>query len=202
MKILYPKLNMKTKFLLIFSLFFLALLQAQTSEHLTFKGVPIDGKLTEFVAKMKLAGFTHLQTTDGVAFLSGDFAGYKKCMVGVSILKQNDLVHKAIVVFPDLSTWGALENNYLNLKSLLTEKYGEPTTVLEQFETNVQYLDDNLRLTYLQLDQCKYYSVWDTNKGTIQLGIDHNGIESCFVKLAYFDKINSAIIETNAKDDL
>ncbi len=193
---------MKTKFLLIFSLFFLALLQAQTSEHLTFKGVPIDGKLTEFVAKMKLAGFTHLQTTDGVAFLSGDFAGYKKCMVGVSTLKQNDLVNKAVVIFPDLSSWGALENNYLNLKLLLSEKYGEPTTVLEQFETKVQYLDDNLRLTYLQLDQCKYYSVWDTNKGTIQLGIDHNGIESCFVKLAYFDKINSAIIETNAKDDL
>ena len=202
MKILYPKLNMKTKFLLIFSLFFLALLQAQTSEHLTFKGVPIDGRLSEFVAKMKLAGFTHLQTTDGIAFLTGDFAGYKKCMVGISTLKQHDLVHKAVVIFPDLSSWGALENNYLNLKSLLTEKYGEPTTVLEQFETNVQYLDDNLRLTYLQLDQCKYYSVWDTNKGTIQLGIDHNGIESCFVKLAYFDKINSAIIETNAKDDL
>ncbi len=193
---------MKTKYLLIFAFSLSTFLKAQTSEHLTFKGVPLDGTLIEFVTKMKTVGFTHLQTTDGVAFLSGDFAGYKKCMVGVSILKQNDLVHKAIVVFPDLSTWGALENNYLNLKSLLTEKYGEPTTVLEQFETNVQYLDDNLRLTYLQLDQCKYYSVWDTNKGTIQLGIDHNGIESCFVKLAYFDKINSAIIETNAKDDL
>ena len=50
------------------------------SEHLTFKGVPIDGTLTEFVTKMKTAGFTHLGTQDGMAALQGDFAGYKNCM--------------------------------------------------------------------------------------------------------------------------
>jgi len=193
---------MKTKYLLIFAFSLSTFLKAQTSEHLTFKGVPLDGKLIEFVTKMKSVGFTHLQTTDGVAFLSGDFAGYKKCMIGVSTLKQNDLVHKVIVAFPDLSTWGALENNYLNIKSLLTEKYGEPSNVIEQFDSNVKLLDDNLRFTYLQLDQCKFHSVWDTNKGTIQLAIDHNGLESCFIKLVYFDKINSDIIESTAKDDL
>ena len=32
----------------------------EESEHLTFKGVPIDGTLNEYVTKMKQAGFTHL----------------------------------------------------------------------------------------------------------------------------------------------
>ena len=44
-------------------------------EHLTFKGVPIDGTLSEYVAKMKSAGFKYLGEQDGTAILQGDFAG-------------------------------------------------------------------------------------------------------------------------------
>ena len=90
---------------------------AQKSEHLTFKGVPIDGTLNEFVSKMKQNGFTHLGTEDGTAILNGDFAGYKDCYVGVSTLKQNDLVHKIAVIFPDNDTWSTLSGNYFDLKN-------------------------------------------------------------------------------------
>ena len=55
--------------------------QNQTSEHLTFKGVPIDGKLSEYVLKMQKNGFTHVSTKDGVALLKGDFAAYKGCTI-------------------------------------------------------------------------------------------------------------------------
>lgn len=47
------------------------------SEHMTFKGIPIDGALNEFVAKMKQAGFTYIVTQDGIAVFQGDFAGRK-----------------------------------------------------------------------------------------------------------------------------
>lgn len=49
-----------------------------TSEHLTFKGIPIDGPLNAFVAKRKAAGFKHLGTEDGFAYLEGDFAGLQR----------------------------------------------------------------------------------------------------------------------------
>ena len=85
--------------------------QNQTSEHLTFKGIPIDGKLSEYVLKMKNNGFTQLKTKDGVSFLEGDFAGYKGCVIGVTTLNQKDLVSKISVIFPASKTY-LLENNY------------------------------------------------------------------------------------------
>ena len=68
---------------LIFLLFFvntiLISLAQDKSEHLSFKGVPIDGTLNEYVAKMKAAGFSYLGTQDGTAILQGEFAGFKNC---------------------------------------------------------------------------------------------------------------------------
>ena len=61
---------------------------AQTeSPHLAFKGVPIDGTLNEYVQKMKQKGFDYLGTENGIAILTGDFAAYKGCTVGVTTLK-------------------------------------------------------------------------------------------------------------------
>lgn len=54
----------------------------------------------------------------------------------------------------------------------------------------------------VKFDRCKYYSIWNTDKGEIQLSIDHNGMTSCFIQLAYFDKMNSATVKKHALDDL
>lgn len=175
---------------------------AQKSEHLTFKGVPIDGTLNEFVSKMKQNGFTHLGTEDGTAILNGDFAGYKDCYVGVSTLKQNDLVHKIAVIFPDNDTWSTLSGNYFDLKKMLTEKYGEPSDVVEKFDTYSQPRDDKSRMYQVGMDRCKYYSIWQTDKGEIQLSIEHESVINYFVRLGYFDKINNEIIKAKAIDDL
>ena len=63
---------------------------AQTSEHLSFKGVPIDGTLNVYVSKMEKGGFTLIGTEDGVAMLKGDFAAYKGCIIEVATLKQKE----------------------------------------------------------------------------------------------------------------
>jgi hypothetical protein len=196
--------DMKTKFLTLFFAFTTLLTFAQSSEHLYFKGVPIDGTLDEYVSKMKQNGFINLTTEDGTSLLSGDFAGYKDCIVGVSTLKQIDLVYKIGVLFPEKDTWSTLSGNYFDLKQMLIEKYGKPSDVVEKFDapSYSQPKDDNAKMYEVQFDRCKYYSIWQTDKGIIQLSIDHNSVISCFVKLAYFDKINSDIINAKAKDDL
>ncbi len=175
---------------------------ADSSKHLTFKGVPIDGTLDQYVSKMKQNGFKHSSTEDGVAMLQGDFAGYKGCYVGVSTLKQKDLVHKIGVLFPEKDTWLTLSGNYLDLKQMLTEKYGKPSEEVEKFDRQSEPRDDNSKMYEVKFDRCKYYSIWQTEKGEIQLSIDHNSVTSCFVKLVYFDKINSATIKKQALDDL
>ena len=193
---------MKTFFLTLIFTLTTMLTFAQKSEHLTFKGVPIDGTLNEYVSKMKQNGFTHLGTEDGTAILNGDFAGYKDCYVGVSTLKQNDLVNKIAVIFPDNDTWSTLSGNYFDLKKMLTEKYGEPSDVVEKFDTYSQPRDDKSRMYQVGMDRCKYYSIWQTDKGEIQLSIEHESVIKYFVRLGYFDKINNEIIKAKAIDDL
>lgn len=175
---------------------------ADSSKHLIFKGVPLDGTLDQYVSKMKQNGFKHISTTDGIAMLKGDFAGYKDCYVGVSILKQKDLVHKIGVLFPEKDTWSTLSGNYFDLKQMLTEKYGKPSDVVEKFDGYSQPQDDDDKMYKVKFDNCKYYAIWETDKGEIQLSIDHKSVTSCFVKLAYFDKINSATVKKQAIDDL
>lgn len=85
---------------------------------------------------------------------------------------------------------------------MLTEKYGNPSDVLEKFDSYSQPRDDNSKIYEVKFDRCKYYSIYETEKGTIELSIEHDGVSNCFIKLAYFDKINNEIIKEKAKDDL
>ena len=176
--------------------------KGDTSKHLTFKSVPLDGTLDQYVVKMKQNGFKHISTNDGMAMLRGDFAGYKDCYVGVSTLKQIDLVYKIGVLFPDKDTWSALSGNYFDLKQMLTEKYGKPSDVVEKFDSYSQPRGDDDKMYKVKFDNCKYYAIWEIDKGEIQLSIDHNSVTNCFVKLIYLDKINGATIKKQALDDL
>ena len=178
-------------------------ISAQTeSPHLSFKGVPIDGTLNEYVQKMKQKGFDYIGTEDGIAILSGDFAAYKGCTVGVATLKQKDLVSKITVIFPSCESWASLANNYYSLKEMLTEKYGEPAEVTENFQGYSDPRDDNDRMFQVKMDRCKYITTFETPKGSIQLYIGHNNMLRCYVLLSYFDKINGDIIRAKAMEDL
>ena len=125
---------MKKIVVTLFLLMSFTLTFAQSSEHLKFKGVPIDGTLNEYVSKMKQAGFQLVGTDDGVALLEGEFAGYRGCLIAVSTLKSVNVVNTIGVVFPARENWSSLEGDYEHLKSMLTEKYGEPSDVVEKFQ--------------------------------------------------------------------
>lgn len=175
---------------------------SESSDHLSFKGVPINGTLDEYVSKMKESGFTFEGQDNGIAMLSGDFAGFKECTIGVVTYNQKDLVSKIAVVFPENDTWSTLSGNYNRLKELLTEKYGKPSKVVEEFQTYSQPRTDNSKLHHVKMDEYTYYTNYETDKGTIQVSIEHEGVSSCYVMLSYFDKINSSIVRENAIDDL
>lgn len=175
---------------------------SSSSSHLTFKGVPIDGTLDEYVLKMKKAGFTHIGTKDGVAMLKGDFAGYKNCIVGVSTLKQKDLVSKVVVIFSESETWSSLSTNYFSLKEMLTEKYGKPSDCVEEFKSSIQPKEDNSKMHEVKFDNCNYVTTYKTNKGSIKLSIEHDGVIRCFVTLGYLDRVNGVEVKKEALKDL
>lgn len=186
--------------LIAFVVFFTASAQSE-SEHLTFKGVPIDGTLREYVAKMKQVGFTHLGTQDGMAFLQGDFAGFKGCTIMVATLKGVDKVNTIGVMFPAKDNWDSLERNYEQLKSMLTEKYGEPSDCEEKFQRN--YINTSSDKFYsIVTNNATWYTTFSTPKGDIQLSLEKQDYQNCFVLLRYFDKINTDAVREQAMDDL
>ncbi|MEY8686763.1 hypothetical protein AB9N12_11730 [Bacteroides sp. AN502(2024)] len=171
-------------------------------EHLTFKGIPIDGTLKEFTAKLKQKGFTYISSEEGAAMFSGDFAGYKNCTAVAVSSKERDLVCKVGVVFPSCDKWSELESNYMSLKQMLTKKYGEPSECVEEFQSLFSPQDDNQKIHELRLDRCKYYSEFETERGSIELQLSHQSVMECFVILSYYDGINQKAILSDAMDDL
>jgi hypothetical protein len=194
--------KMKTKLLItvILLLTIVSFAQSQTTQHLTFKGIPIDGTLSEFVSKMKQNGFKEGGSEPDYASFSGDFASYEGCNVVVSTLKGKDIVSNVKVNFPKQDTWSSLASNYFNIKELLTEKYGQPYKSVEKFTSFVQ-VDDGLKMQQVYLDNCKYVTTYETEKGSIQLSIKVRN-SNAFVILTYSDKITGNIIREKAKDDL
>lgn len=173
----------------------------EKSSHLKFKGVPIDGTLKEFTTRMKRKGFKSVGSDDGLEILQGDFAAFKECVIYVSTLDNKDLVSRISVAFPKEETWEYLYGDYKHLKELLTEKYGQPSSVTEKFQE--RYIDDdNDRMHAVKMDKCKYETRFKTDNGEIVLWIEHESVVSCFVMLIYKDKVNGSIIKNVAKDDL
>ena len=172
-------------------------------QHLSFKGVPINGTLKEYTNAMVNAGFHYELTQDGVSLLTGDFAGYKSCTIGVSTLKNLDVVSHIAVLFPNRETWSAVLGDYENLKTMLTKKYGYPTDSKEKFTGYIGDYSNGLIMIALKEDKYEWYTVFTTELGDIELSII-SGTEyhTACVRLSYYDKANSEKVRSSAMDDL
>ena len=174
---------------------------AQTG-HMTFKGVPIDGNLNTVVSKLKQKGFTFVHSKNGAAMLMGDFASFKNCTVGV-IEHESGIVDRIIVMFPGKDTWTSLYYDYVKLKEMLTEKYGDPTSVEEEFPNQSLYsFTDSDKMHEVRMDRCRYICDWMTENGGIELRIEHDIMIGCYVMLLYIDAENEAKVHSSAIDDL
>ncbi|MBR5562994.1 MAG: hypothetical protein IKW11_02065 [Bacteroidales bacterium] len=189
---------MKRLLISLIAVMFASALWAQ-NQHLTFKGVPIDGTLNDYVVKMSAAGFTHLQTEDGIATLKGDFAGYKDCRIYVQTLKPKNLVSEIVVEFPARTEWFEIESDYKKLKGMLTTKYGNPKEVREEFQGNPS---DGVKLSRIGDYEGFYYSIFELPNGKLTLIIKEGSWGLGYVDLWYSDKINSAKVEADALNDL
>ena len=192
---------MKKVFFLFACLIFTGITFAQ--QHLSFKGVPIDGTLKAYTDAMVKAGFRYEGTQDGVALLSGDFAGYKNCIVGVSTLKNCDVVNHIAVLFPDRDTWSSLLGDYEHLKEMLTEKYGTPTDFKEKFTGYVGDDENGLIMLAIKDGEYVWYTTFTTELGDIELTImSGTEYDTGCVRLSYYDKANSDKVRKAAMDDL
>ena len=172
---------------------------AQTN-HMKFKGIPIDGTLNSFVQKLKDKGYTFIGQQDGMAILKGEFAATKGCTIGVARFFDRDQVNLVAVIFPEEETWSGITKSYYTLKDMLTEKYGTPECV-EQFSDR-EPSSDFLKFHAILNDECHYVSEFSCENGKIQLTMSKQDYNSAAVILRYIDKANADETRKKVMDDL
>lgn len=166
-------------------------------EHLSFKGIPIEGSMTTFCQKLKAKGFTPIGHDNNITLFTGDFTG-RKATVGVAATDDGKNVFGVVVLLDPSKEWKTLVKTYDYYKDLYARKYGEPKI---SKENNPAHSASN---TLLMSELCDgaaiYSSAWEVSGGDIQLSIEKSsGIYEGMVVIRYRDAQN---VEAKIKNDL
>lgn len=167
------------------------------SEHLSFKGIPIEGSMSEFCQKLKAKGFTSIGSENNLALFMGDFTG-RNATIGVTATDDGKNVFAVAVLFDPSGEWNTLVNTYSYYKDLYTRKYDKPTISKEK---NPAFLDSNTALmAEVHQGRVVWASVWEVTGGDIKLSIEKtSGIYEGMVVIRYRDSQN---VETKIQKDL
>lgn len=174
-------------------------------QHLTFKGIPIDGTPEEFGRKLEAVGFEYNDKSQGLYwYKGGSFAGYSDCEV---IVKAYDnLVYEVVVLLPTKYRWSHLYGDYSSLVYSLTKKYGEPIYKTEEFVNTPRYIDisdDNDKYSEVKDNHCKYYCAFRDAPGLGYNGTIHIEIKATgCVGLHYTDWYNEYLKKQAVVNDL
>ncbi len=175
----------------------LSVINIMAQEHLSFKGIPIEGSMTAFCQKLKAKGFTSIGRDNNATIFTGDFTG-RKATVGVVASGDGKNVCAVVVCFDPSGEWNILVNIYDYYKDLYTRKYGEPTI---SKENNPARSDSNISLMgEVHQGTVEYFSAWKVTGGDIQLSIEKSsGFYEGMVAIRYLDSQN---VETKIQNDL
>ena len=174
-----------------------AVINIMAQEHLSFKGIPIEGSMKSFCQKLKAKGLTQIGTDNNITMFVGDFTG-RQASIGVGATDDGKNVHSVVVLFDSSGEWKNLVNTYDYYKELYTRKYGKPSACREN---NPSRQDNNISLMFdLTQGTVTYASAWEVTGGTIELSIEKaNNYSDGMVIIRYHDAQN---IEAKIKNDL
>ena len=166
-------------------------------QHMTFKGVEINGTTSEMVNKLVNAGFEDIGQSEynDLYYLKGNFAGYDATIAVVPTVKG--VVHSVAAEYREgLLNWSLAIERFNALEKNLSKKYGIPTV---QNKDISGYSDGT---TLIRNNKGEWSSSWFLEKGKITLSIFVTQSYVLHVHLVYTDKINKLAAEQQAYDDL
>lgn len=186
------------KKILLSCLFAVITLCSFGQEHLSFKGIPIEGSMKSFCDKLKEKGLHFIAEQNNISLYTGDFTG-KPATIGAVANDKGTDVYAVLVLFDESEEWKTLVNTYDYYKGLYTEKYGKPSF---NKENNPSRGDSNISLmSELYQGKVVYCSEFNAPGGTIEIsieksaGIGYKGV----VTIKYRDSQN---IQTKRQNDL
>lgn len=151
----------------------------------TFRDIPIDGLLNEFVAKLKNQGFLVKKMTDETAFLSGKFAGED---VQIKVESSNKTVYSVEITYKNKTSWKSILTQYNEVRNMLNTKYGEPFATFQEFDSpHDQKLGSELNA--LREGKCHFKNTILTKEGNGMVFLEISPDVSLVLK--YLDLFNS-----------
>ena len=188
---------MKKLFLLIAAA--LMTVSVMAEGHMKFKGVEITGKLPDIVKQLTDKGYTKVSQDKDYVAMYGSFTG-QNVVLGVYATPISKTVSRIAVLYPEGGdSWTILSNQYEGLKERLTNKYGEPSEVLEKFE--YPYSPTSHPLLAFELEKATYRTRFLTENGGVTLSIIHYQMTTA-VCLLYWDKENEDKMTAEMEDEL
>ena len=182
---------------ILLSLLLCVTFYTNAQDHLTFKGIPIEGSMTTFCQKLKAKGFTQMGKDKNITLFTGDFTG-RQATIGVGASDDGKNVFSVVVLFDPSKEWNSLVSTYDYYKDLYTRKYGEPAI---SKENNPSHSDSNTALmAEVHQGTVVYGSAWNVPGGDIQLSIEKSaGIYEGMIMIRYRDSQN---VEAKIQSDL
>jgi hypothetical protein len=124
-----------------------------------FMGVKIDGcGKNQAVQRFIQKGFKTEKQDKTWTQMFGMFNN-KKVELYLSYTPVTGKFWKVSIYFPKENDWYTIKNDYFYFKKVLTEKYGEPSNVYENF-SSPYFEGDGYEMSAIVLEKCDYVSIW------------------------------------------
>lgn len=156
-------------------------------EHLSFKGIPLEGRMDAFCKQLSTKGFKPIGYDNNQALFTGDFTG-RSAKVGVIAADDGENVYSVIVFFDASDEWKVLTNIYNYYKDLYTRKYGKPTTVVEKNSATKSVNPSDFEYMHgLISGTATWGSLWSVAGGEIEITIEKLNYTEGTVVIRYRD---------------
>lgn len=190
----------KVLLIAFFALFEVICLGQESSHHLKFKGIPIDGEYKVFAQKLIQKGFRPIESTDDGIVLTGNFMATPDVMVLVYPDPTSKAVSMVSAMIECGDSWPLIESKYKEVVATYTEKYGAPTGHVEEFTADV-YDSDTWRRSRLKDGQCNYKTLWEMEVGRIVISPSYLNFKY-YIICAYVDEQNAKSLRQTIMDDI
>ena len=170
---------------------------ANAQSHLKFKGVEINGTLKTFVANLEKRGCESGENFYGMFLIKADFAGIPM-MVYPQTTSQSQTVYAVVAGTSKIEEAVSVRAQYNELKSLLTQKYGEgiETTIADGYYRN--------SINKLERGNATKALLYETDNGKIYLYIHkfYSTDGDSSINIQYIDKANDQLRLREANTDI
>lgn len=163
----------------------IAILATSLSYGQTFNDVYIGGSLEKVVSNFRSKGYLVSKYLDVGVLMKGKL-GYEDVELYILVTPKSKQVFKAVAYLTKKDSWTSLKSQYNRYKEALTNKYGEPDSNLESFDSPY-YEGDGYEIVAFANDKASYNSIW-LNKGNANIAVQIS--EDGQVKLIYENNTN------------